>query len=566
MKKTTFILFFLYLFTCSQITAQNPKWFKKAAKAQITVVTMNDNGEILQSGSGFFIDENGTAVADYGLFKNSASAKVITSNGKEYEVDCILGANSLYDLVKFRTQTDKETPCIHISPLDGIKNENVYILPYPKKEKQVCLSDTLFDIQKFNGEYGYYTLGRPLDNQYLNSPVMNEEGEVIAMIQRKASSNTLRSYAISVAYASSLHTNGMSASDSDLNAIHIRKALPTDEDEARTFLFMIASRADSTLYQKYLNDYIQHFPKSSEAYTQRAEFFMAHGNYDAAANDVQEALKLSDKKDETCFSLSKYLYELNLRPDYKVYKDWNMNKALALAEEAYSINPLPLYIQQQGHILYALKEYDRAFERYMSLGKTNMRSANIFLYAAQCKRMTGADTLQILALQDSAVACFNKPYLKEAATALLERANTLISLERYRDAVMDLNEYERLMQSQLNAYFYYHREQAEMKCRMFQQAMNDIDQAIRMSPKEPLFHAERAVVYYRIGEFEEALVSARKSIELNPDFADAYRVAGICLIELKRRPEALTYLKKAAELGDETAKGIIEKEENNQAQ
>ena len=120
------------------------------------------------------------------------------------------------------------------------------------------------------------------------------------------------------------------------------------------------------------------------------------------------------------------------------------------------------------------------------------------------------------------------------------------------------------MGDELTAYFYYRREQAEMQCRMFQQAINDINKAIRMEPKEPLYHAERAVVYYRIGEFAEALSSAKKSAELNPEFGDAYRLMGICQLKLNRREEGLAHLKKAAELGDESAQAILTEEETKQ--
>ena len=559
MKKIIFIL------TClstlgSHLVAQNPKWFKKAAKAQISIVTMNEKGDMLQSGSGFFIGKDGTALADYQLFKQASKAKVVSGEGKEYEVEAIIGARSLYDLVKFRVKTDKDTPALTISDRMGVKHEHVYVLPYPTKENKMCVNDTLHDIQKFNEKYGYYTLGRPLDEKYLNSPVMDEEGEVLGMIQRKADASATTAYAVSVAYGNTLCTDGMSSADNDLNAIHIRKALPADEADIRTFLFMTASRSDSATYSQYLNDYILQFPKSSEAYTQRADFYMAHGNYAAAEEDMNSALEVTEKKDETYYAFSKLLYELNLKPGYQVYKDWNLNHSLTLAEEAYKANPLPLYILQEGNTLYALKEYEKACEKYLSLRETNMRSAQIFLYAAQCKRMAKTDTLQILALQDSAVACFKKPYPKDAAPSLLERSNTLLELGRYREAIADLNEYEHLMSNELTAYFYYRREQAEMQCRMFQQAVDDIDRAIRMEPKEPLYHAERAVVYYRLGEFEEALKSAQKSAELNPKFGDAYRLAGICQLRLNQREKGLSNLKKAIELGDESAQAILAEE------
>ena len=277
MKKIIFIL------TClstlgGHLAAQNPKWFKKAAKAQISIVTMNEKGDMLQSGSGFFIDKNGTALADYQLFKQASKAKVVSGEGKEYEVEAIVGVSSLYDLVKFRVKTDKDTPALTISDRMGVKHEHVYVLPYPTKENKMCVNDTLHDIQKFNEKYGYYTLGRPLDEKYLNSPVMDEEGEVLGMIQRKANASATTSYAVSVAYGNTLCTNGMSSADNDLNAIHIRKALPADEADIRTFLFMTAARSDSATYNQYLNDYAEQFPKSSEPYTQRADFYMAHGN------------------------------------------------------------------------------------------------------------------------------------------------------------------------------------------------------------------------------------------------------------------------------------------------
>ena len=559
MKKIIFIL------TClstlgSHLVAQNPKWFKKAAKAQISIVTMNEKGDMLQSGSGFFIGKDGTALADYQLFKQASKAKVVSGEGKEYEVEAIIGASSLYDLVKFRVKTDKDTPALTISDRMGVKHEHVYVLPYPTKENKMCVNDTLHDIQKFNEKYGYYTLGRPLDEKYLNSPVMDEEGEVLGMIQRKADASATTSYAVSVAYGNTLCTDGMSSADNDLNAIHIRKALPADEADIRTFLFMTASRSDSATYSQYLNDYILQFPKSSEAYTQRADFYMAHGNYAAAEEDMKSALEVTEKKDETYYAFSKLLYELNLKPGYQVYKDWNLNHSLTLAEEAYKANPLPLYILQEGNTLYALKEYEKACEKYLSLRETNMRSAQIFLYAAQCKRMAKTDTLQILALQDSAVACFKKPYPKDAAPSLLERSNTLLELGRYRESIADLKENEHLLSNGLSSYLFYRREQAEMQCRMFQQAVDDIDRAIRMEPKEPLYHAERAVVYYRLGEFEEALKSAQKSAELNPKFGDAYRLAGICQLRLNQREKGLSNLKKAIELGDESAQAILAEE------
>ena len=111
---------------------------------------------------------------------------------------------------------------------------------------------------------------------------------------------------------------------------------------------------------------------------------------------------------------------------------------------------------------------------------------------------------------------------------------------------------------------YYRREQAEMQCRMFQQAMDDIDRAIRIDPDEPLYHAERAVVLYRIGEPAEAAKAAQRSVELDPDYAEGYRLMGLCQISAKQREEGLANLRKAAQMGDEAAKNLLAEEEGGQ--
>jgi tetratricopeptide (TPR) repeat protein len=124
--------------------------------------------------------------------------------------------------------------------------------------------------------------------------------------------------------------------------------------------------------------------------------------------------------------------------------------------------------------------------------------------------------------------------------------------------VADLYEYERLISGHLPATFYYGRFLSEMKCRMYQQALEDIDRAIRLSPREALFHLQRAVLLYSVGETTEAISSAQKSVELAPDFAEAYRILGICQMENKDTEVGKNNLKKAAELGDETAKRLLE--------
>lgn len=554
--------FFIILILCTLFTslrAQNPKWFKKATKAQLTITTYDAHGP-LSSGYGFFINKEGIALADYLLFKGATHAVATDSEGNSYEVKTIIGANSLYDIVCFRVKTSKPVPSLSVSNRIGVNHEHVYILPYPNREKQVCINDTIHHVDKFNEQYGYYTLGRNLEADFTNSPVVDDEGKVLGLIQRNSGKKANTNYALSAIYATTLHTSALSLNNSDLNSILIPKEIPEDQDDARTFIYMARTRCDSVNYSAYLDNYIERFPRLAESHMARAEFRIRNTNYAGAEDDFNAAISVAEDKSEVYYTFSKLLYELCLSPNYSTpYKNWDLEHALQLCNLANDINPQPLYVFQKGHTLYALKQYSEAAEIFLSLANTNLRSADIFRYAAQCQHMAGAPDSLILCLQDSAVSCFNKPYTTDAAPSLLERSNTLLALGRDREAVLDLNDYERLMSSELTAYFYYHREQIEMRCRMFQQAVDDIDRAIRMDGNESLFHAERAVVYYSIGECAEALKSSLRATELDSTFADAWRLAGICQTCLGYSDEAEKYLQKAVELGDDIARDLLNK-------
>lgn len=536
------------------LQAQSPKWYKKAQKALLSIVTFDQNNQILASGNGFLVDDHGTALANYNLFKGAYRAKVVDSNGKEHEVKWICGASSLYDVVKFSLDTEKSQSGIKVAEKNAEKGEIVYLLPYATQKKKDCKADSILNTSLFKDKYHYYTLSGKPNKMMVNIPVMNSEGEAIAMLQ--SSSDAEKNYAISIRFGYDLTTNALSASDNDLNAIHIAKMLPEEETDATTFLYLTSSN-DSLLYLNYLDQYLEKFPKKYEGYSTAADFYSQRGDLETADKYMQLGMEKADEKDQLHYAWSKLIYNLNMSPGYKVYNDWNMERALTEAQQAYQNNHLPIYLVQQGNCFYALHKYQDAYNVYSEVNKTNLKSSEIYLYAAQCKKMLQAPAEEILALQDSALNMHSKPYKAEAAPALLARANTYMEIKEYKKAVVDLNEYESLNYGNLNANFYYLRSQAELNGKMYELAVHDIDKATKLEPKNPLLWAQKAGTLYAVGMINDAIKAARESITLNPAFADAHRILGVCLIQNDQREEGLSALKRAKELGDNLAESLI---------
>ena len=544
-------LLFLFIIATTSLCAQAPKWQKKAHKAMLSLITYGADGQMLHTTNGFFIHPDGTALSDYHSFQGAVRAVAFDGSGNEWPVECIMGANSLYDVVKIKVAAPKIAN-LTLASGNSRQGDQVFILPYASYNGHAT-GTSVAAVSTFNDSYAYYTLPLRMSEKWASCPVMNTAGEVVGILQMAAMAKDTCSYAVSAIFADSLHTHALTAASSDYQAIPMKKALPRDASQAHSFIYLTGTR-DTTAYLSYVDDYLTLFPAEANGYTMKAEMLADLRRYEEAETVWAEGLKAAQQKEDVHYSRANTLFRQ--AQTGKAPETWTLEAAMQEVAQAEAINALPVYSALKAQILYSQKEYAKACEQFLALNTTNLRSADNFLYAAQCQQMLG-DTLAVLALQDSAVACFTKPYIEAAAPALLMRSGTLLSLHRYREAVRDLNDYEHLKSKELTANFYYRREQAEMRCRMFQQALSDIEKAVKMAPREPLFHAEAAAVYYRFGQLDEAIAAARQAIALDNEFADAYRILGVCLRAQQKEAEARTALQRAADLGDEMAKSLL---------
>ena len=545
------------LLMVAAVTAQ-PNWVKKATKSVFTLKTFGSDGTLIGSAGGFFIGEDGEAVSSFTPFKGASSAVVIDAQGKEAPVACMLGANETYDVAKFRVNVKKTAP-LTIAPINASENAPVWLLPY--RETKTLPQGTVRKAETFRDNYAYYTVALNMPEGTVSCPLMNEAGEVVGLMQQPYMQGDSLSYAVSALFADSLKISGLSINDATLRSTFIKKDLPKELNQALLTLYVGQASVDSATYVEILEDFIARFPNAPDGYTYRAQIATGDRRFADAARDMEQAIKVAEKKDEAHFNYSKIIYQKELFMSQDAYADWSFDKALEEAREAERLQPQPIYRHQQAIILYAQKKYAEAADIYATLYNSDLRSAELFYEGSRCKAAL-KDTLGQIALLDSCVATFSQPYLKEAAPYILARAQVLLDANQYRKAVNDLNEYEKLMQATVNANFYYLRFQAEVGGRLFQQALDDIDQAIRMAPQYDLYYAEKASLQVRVGMRDEAIETAKECIKVAPDHSDGYLFLGLAQCLKGEKEEGLKNLKKARELGDTQADTFIEKYSN----
>ena len=554
MKRIITILFAACV--CCMVNAQPDKWVKKASKAVFTLKTFNADGSLIGSGNGFFITADGVAVSSYTPFRGAAKAVVIDAMGKEYEVKSIIGANDVYDIAKFRVDATK-CQTLRTAPA-AVENTSLWLLPYNAKNAYSCTAAKVKSVQKVQNDYDYYTLEATAPENTVGCPYLNANGEVVGIQQQSSSDDNTTQYAVGAAFATGLKMTGLSLNDPALKATSIKKDLPDELDQAILTLYLASTLGDAQSFVGLVDDFIAKFPQAPDGYSYKAQIMAAQDNYPEADKYMKLAIDNATDKAEARYNYAKMMYQ-NLIYFYdSASHAWSYEQALEQAEQAVALDPQLPYLTQKAQLLFACKRYADSYAAFQDVIGKGGRTAECFYGAARCKEQLN-DTTACLALLDSAVATFSKPYLKEAAPYIYARAQALAESGKYRLAVNDYNEYENLMISQVNSEFYYIRSQVEVKARLFQQALNDLDKAIDKSPDILLYRSEKASLQIRVHLLDQAIETASECIRLFPDSSDGYLFLGLAQCLKGDTVQGVGNLLKAKDLGDAQADVLIEK-------
>lgn len=539
-------------------------------KAMLNVFTYDSTDKLIGSGSAAFINERGEVACAYSLFNGACRAEVVDWKGNRYAVHRILGANRDYDLIRFNLTGVKKFEYIPITSAESAEGTNLQLVRYTTSKKALAPTVQVLKSEAYS-DFKYYTVSAENVEDCFGAFLVNENGELIGIVQKNVGKDAQTACAIDARFISRLQVTAMSAFSADLRAVNIQKAIPTDVKEALSYLYMMP-QADTLAITTAYADFITAHPDVPDGYMARASVWAASRRYADAETDVKRALALAEahpadslmSADNVHYQFSSLIYRtLGTDTDSAALaaQGWTYARALTEAEAAYTIKPLTLYLNQQGNCLFAQKDYDGAYHKFLEATKDEgFASSETFYCAARALELAKGDDKDVVALLDSAVSRIPQPINSRNAQYYLERSQRLLRMGRYRDAVMDYNEYEKAIGPRnLNAQFYFLRHEAEMEAHMYQQALDDIRTAISSSAQPLPYRLEEAFVLLRVGEFEQAIDAATKLLRDLPESPDCYKVIGISYGELGKKALAQQNLQKAKSLGDDTVDTFIQK-------
>ncbi len=554
------------------VTTATASSLKDAYKALTRVRAYDAQGTLLREGTGCFLDEQGTLLTAYDLLVGASRIDAVDVRGKVFALSRITGAKADAGMVTFTTTGEgknaRPSGWLPLATTPAADNATLYLLTYETTKKAVPAPVKVTRTEPF-GDYRYYYTDAANDLVAQTPLLLNEAGELVAMLQRNVGKGAQTACAADARIVSSLTITPTSALDADLRKLQFPKALPATPNDASSYLYMLAA-TDSARYLTACDDYIARWPERADGYTTRGDRYAGLGRWSDAEADYATALRKAEADttvitpDAVTYSFANLIYStLTQRNDTAApAPGWTIERAQDEAHKAYSLRPLPLYRMLEAKCHFARRDYKQAYELFLEASREKgFDTPEVFYAAARSLALSGGDSLKVLTLLDSCIAALpaGAPRAVDAGY-YWDRARLGYSLGRYRQAVADYDRYEQAVgPSRLNDRFYYLRARVEIEAKMYQQALSDLQTAIATTSKPAPYYLEQAYMLLQIGEYPRAIEAAEEVKRLEPENADAYRIIGIAQGEQGQKAKARAALEQAKRLGDDSVDALIKR-------
>lgn len=536
---------------------------KNAAKAVFSLNTFRADGTLIGTSYGVFISSQGEAISQWNPFIGASKAVVIDAQGKKYDVECLIGANSLYDICKF--QVKGVTPSASVYQESGNNDTQLWFTSYKINSPElipVAINKTESFSQgaeeSASKDYTFYILKGNIPENKAFSPIYNSKGEIVALSQPLQSKGIVN--AVSALYPAEMKFQQLGNSANALSQSNIPTILPTDYKDAQVALMFAGQQRNDESYNSFVEYFIHKFPSKPDGYEARARINTSVKQFASAASDMEKAISVADDKAAMHFSYSNMILQKCAYMPDDTFALWTLDKAIEEIDKACAIDSNPVYLQHKAKILYVKQDYQEAYNLYMQLQDTHLSGPETMLAATQCQQALGADFNVIIEHMDSTIAVCPKPLTYQSAPYVFERGLIYQGAGQFRKAIFDYNDYEKLMVgNRIHPDFYYNRFICEREARLYKQALDDINKAISLNPYEPIYLCEKGSLELRLKMIDEAISSANKAIIINSSFADAYAILGAAQCAKGKKHEGLLNLERSKELGYANADMLIER-------
>ncbi len=160
----------------------NAEQISELASGAVFLIGVYDvKKNLYATGSGFFIDENGTAVTNYHVVEDAASAMILTAEGETHEVELLLGCDKEKDIAIIKV-SGEGFKAVKMGDSSQIKNgQEIFCIGSPQGLDNTISEGLISNISREIEGREYIQISAPISQGSSGGAVFNNKGEVIGI-------------------------------------------------------------------------------------------------------------------------------------------------------------------------------------------------------------------------------------------------------------------------------------------------------------------------------------------------------------------------------------------------
>jgi len=175
------IISFAFFLTPAVSFADADRIFKLNSKAVVMVITYDEKGNEIGTGSGFIVRRDGAVVTNYHVIGMAKDIKIKAGN-KIFDVEGLIFTDKINDLAILKARA-KDMPAVKLGAIGEANiGEHVYVIGYPSGLENTISVGLLRGIRKIDEKREILRTTIPVSPGSSGGPVFNRNGEVIGVV------------------------------------------------------------------------------------------------------------------------------------------------------------------------------------------------------------------------------------------------------------------------------------------------------------------------------------------------------------------------------------------------
>ncbi len=179
-----------------------PELVDRLDDAVFMVFTYDENENMIGTGTGFFIDGDGTGVSNYHVFEDGSEWYIKTLEGDVYRVDEIVTGSSYRDYIIFTVENNSGYSFPYLQFANGLpsKGEDIFVIGNPQGLESTLTRGVVSAIRSINSDDDFIQIDAAISPGSSGSPVMNMGGKVVGIATQKRTECENCNYALNIEF------------------------------------------------------------------------------------------------------------------------------------------------------------------------------------------------------------------------------------------------------------------------------------------------------------------------------------------------------------------------------